>query len=189
MISIVIVYYKVEKELLSCISSIFKSKPKVEIEIIVVDNDENGEIKAKLKEQFPQVRYIKSPGNIGFGAGNNLGAKFAFGEYLFFLNPDTVLKDNSIDALFSFMKNNPESGMLAPLLLDPSGKAYHSQGSDEYNFKNAIFTSSFLNKLFPNNSKNSCIVSLLDISLTEDFSTNVIYFLSSFSSISLIKDA
>lgn len=152
MVSIIIVHYKVEKELMACLSSIFKSKPKIKFEIIVVDNDRESKLVTELKEKFSQVKYVKSSGNIGFGAGNNLGTKFALGEYLFFLNPDTLVEEKSIDVLFNFIKHNPQSGMVAPLLLDPSGNTYPNQGSDRYNLKSAIITTSFLNKLFPNNS-------------------------------------
>jgi len=151
MVSIIIVHYKVEKELIACISSILKSRPKIKFEIIAVDNDKKSKAEFLLKEKFPQVKYIKSSGNIGFGAGNNLGAKFATGDFLFFLNPDTIVEKNSIDILFNFMKNNPKSGMVAPLLFDPSGNVYPNQGSNEYNWENAIVIGSFINKFFPNN--------------------------------------
>jgi GT2 family glycosyltransferase len=150
MVSIIIVNYKAEQELLNCISSVLKSKPKVEFEIIVVNNDPASKLKRRLNEKFPQVKYFKSPGNIGYGAGNNLGAKHAFGEYLFILNPDTIVEKDSIDMLLNFIKKNPESGMVAPLLHDFSRKIYVSQGSDQYNLINAIITNSFINKLFPN---------------------------------------
>lgn len=151
MVSIIIVHYKVEKELINCVASIFKSKPKVKFEIIVVDNDQQSELEAKLKEKFPQIKYVKSPRNIGFGAGNNLGSKYASGKYLFFLNPDTIIEKDSIDVLLDFAKNNSKSGMVAPLLYDPSGKVYPNQGSNKYDLISAIVTSSFVNKFFPNN--------------------------------------
>lgn len=152
MVSIIIVNYKVEKELVACVSSIFKSKPKVEFEIIIVDNDKESKLKAVLKEKFPQVKYVKSPRNVGFGAGNNLGSKLAKGDYFFFLNPDTTLTKNSIDILYNFVRNNPKAGMAAPLLFDISGNAYSPQGSNAFNLINAIATFSFINKVIPNNS-------------------------------------
>jgi hypothetical protein len=151
MVSIIIVHYKVEKELMACVSSIFRSKPKVKFEVIVVDNDQESKLESKLKRTFPKIKYVKSPGNVGFGAGNNLGVKHASGEYLFFLNPDTTVKNKAIDTLFNFMKKELKSGMVAPLLYDLSGKIYPKQGSDKYNLLSAIVTSSFVNKLFPNN--------------------------------------
>src|SRR3989344_503775 len=87
-ISIIIVNYHVKRELFDCIASIFTSGAKVPFEIIVVDNEEVRVIEKDLKKQFPRIKYIKSPGNIGFGGGNNLGVSIAKGEYLFFLNPD-----------------------------------------------------------------------------------------------------
>lgn len=150
-VSIVTVNYKVEKELIACISSIVNSETKVSYEIIVVDNDKDNSLKRTLKEEFPKIKYIKSPRNIGYSAGNNLGASLSKGEFLFFLNPDTIVKKNAVDVLYNFIRNNPKSGMVAPLLLDPFGNVYPNQGSNEYDLKNAMVTSSFINKLFPNN--------------------------------------
>src|SRR3989344_3834203 len=90
-VSIIIVNYKVKKELFSCINSIFKSKPRTSFEIIVIDNDEEAVIEKELKIKFPNVRYVRSNKNLGYGAGNNLGVSIAKGDYLFFLNPDTRL--------------------------------------------------------------------------------------------------
>src|SRR3990167_3584339 len=84
-VSIIIVNYKVEKELISCINSILKSKPKTTHEIIVVDNDKEDKLKTSLKKIFPQVIYIKSKNNLGYGGGNNLGARYAQGKYLFLI--------------------------------------------------------------------------------------------------------
>src|SRR3989344_3100604 len=100
MLSIIIVHYKVKDELFNCIKSILNSKPKTKYEIIVVDNDEENIIEKDLKDRYPKVRYIKTPKNIGFGAGCNLGAKFAKGNYLFFLNPDTRVLPESLDNLY-----------------------------------------------------------------------------------------
>lgn len=150
-VSIITVNYKVEKELIDCISSIVKSKPKVSYEIIIVNNGEKNNLKRILKEEFPQVKYIKSLENIGFGSGNNLGARYASGDFLFFLNPDTTITKDSIDILYNFIINNSNAGMVASLLLDPSGKVYSYQGSDQYNLISGITTSSFINKIFPNN--------------------------------------
>ncbi len=151
MVSIIIVNYKVEKELIACISSILKSEPKVSYEIIVVDNDEKKTIEKRLRNKFPQVKYMKSSKNIGYGAGNNLGAKFAKGDFLFFLNPDTTVSKDSIDILYTFMKKNHNAGMVAPLLFDPEDNVYPYQGSNAFNLISAIVVLSFFNKLFRSN--------------------------------------
>jgi GT2 family glycosyltransferase len=149
-ISIIIVHYHVKKELLDCLNSIYSSRPKIPFEIIIVDNDEVKTIKYDLKKKFPKVKYFASLNN-GFGAGNNFGAKHAKGEYLFFLNPDTLLVGNPIDTLFSFISKERKAGVVAPLLLDEKKGIFPLQGAKDLTPLRAIFSLSFLEKLFPEN--------------------------------------
>jgi len=150
-VSIIIVNYKVEEELLNCISSIINSKPKMQYEIIVVDNGSGNNLRETLRK-IHLVKYVKPVNNIGFGAGNNLGSKYATGKYIFFLNPDTELNKGALDTLFEFIDSNPKAGMVAPLLYNSKGKVYPLQGTDSYTFLSAIVVLSFINRLFPNNS-------------------------------------
>lgn len=150
MISIIIVNYHVERQLLASIASIYSGKNKSKFEIIVVDNNESDDFKKVLKKKFPKVIYIKSPSNIGFGAANNLGSEKAKGEYLFFLNPDTLMRAHALDALVEVFSTKENVGVVAPLLLGKNGKPYQ-QGSQELTPRSAMVTLSFLNKLFPKN--------------------------------------
>ncbi len=150
LISIIIVHYKVFDELVACINSIIALKPKVKYEIIVVDNDEEKTIQTKLKERFPFVIYIWVKKNVGFGAGNNIGAKEAIGEYLFFLNPDTIILPGVLDILCDFAEKN-KNAIVSPLLLNPQNKPYPLQGSAKLTPIRAIICLSILNKLFPKN--------------------------------------
>jgi len=150
-VSIIIVHYKVKQELFDCLTSIKQSRPKVSYEIIVVDNDENKTIGSDLQNKFPKVKYIKSQGNLGFGGGNNLGAKAAVSEFLFFLNPDTLLFPNTIDILIQFMEKDEKIAIAAPLLLDHTHKPYPLQGATTLTPLEGIFALSFINKYFPFN--------------------------------------
>lgn len=150
-VSIVIVNYKVKKELFTCLSSLKKYWPKVPTEVIVLDNDEIKIIENELRNKFPWVKYIKSPGNIGFGAGNNFGAKEAIGKYFFFLNPDTVFVTSAVDLLVEYLKTHKKTGIVAPLLLDRAREPYALQGTSRLGFWEGIIALSFLNKLFPTN--------------------------------------
>lgn len=151
MISIIIVHYKAKKELFSCLNSIIASHPKTSYEIIVVDNDEKKTIESELKKRFLQVEYIKSPKNLGYGAGNNLGAKYAHGDYLFFLNPDTHVQKGAIDNLVKFAEKNKKLGVVAPLLLDEDKNPYEFQGTQRLMPSRAIVVYSFFNSWFPHN--------------------------------------
>jgi hypothetical protein len=148
LVSIIIVNYRVKEKLLACISSIYASKPKTDVEIIVVDNDEKTQIKRDLLKQFPKVRYIKSQKNLGYGGGNNLGAAHAKGEYLFILNPDTLVFKNTIDHLAEFLDRNQNAGIVSPLILGSDREPLNMQGYRELNLVNGFFTFFFLRKRF-----------------------------------------
>lgn len=149
-VSIIIVNYYTKIELFACIKSIILSAPKSSYEIVVVDNDEQKTIKEDLKKNYPKVIYVPNE-NKGFGEGSNKGATYAKGKYLFFLNPDTVLLNNTIDILLNYLKNKDNSSVVAPLLFDERKKPYPLQGIRKLTPLRAIFSLTFINKLFPRN--------------------------------------
>ncbi len=149
-VSIIIVHYNVKKELFSCISSIYKSNPKVNFEIIIVDNDEKKVIKKELLEKFEKVKYLENINN-GWGGGINKGVRFAKGKYIYLLNPDTIFINNALDEIYNFAKEKNNLGVAASLLFDKNKNVYTLQGTKLSNPINAIFSLSFVNKLYPNN--------------------------------------
>lgn len=150
-ISIVIVNYKVKNEILKCINSIYSSNPNVTFEIIVVDNDSKNNLKKALITKYPNVKYVKSPYNLGFGAGINYGEKIARGEFLFFLNPDTIVEQGAIEELYKFIKYKKKVGIVSPLLLKEDRTPYSLQGTKTLTPKRAIFSLTILGNIFKNN--------------------------------------
>lgn len=150
-VSIIIVNFKVKKEIINCINSIEKNVNKITYEIIVVDNEGDSSLNPELKKH-KQARYILSKKNLGFSAGNNLGASHAKGEYLFFLNPDTLVKGDAIDKLYEFIKSKKNIGIVSPLLVDNHLKSFDTQSRKELTPLNAIYSFSFLRKFFSNKS-------------------------------------
>ncbi len=150
-VSIVIVNYKSEEELLNCLASIYKSVKKINFEVIVVDNSEKKTIGAKLGKRFEKVKYLKPNKNIGFGKGNNLGAKKAQGEFLFFVNPDTEFLPATLDKLIFFAKREKDVGAISPLLVNDQNAPQKIVGSQILTPIRAIFSLSIVNRIFPNN--------------------------------------
>lgn len=110
LVSIIIVNYNTSLLLENCIDSVKKLTVGLKYEVIVVDNDsELGSID-HLVLKYPDVHFIFSNENLGFGQANNLGAKSARGKYLLFLNPDTLLVNNAVKILSDFMLANPLVG-------------------------------------------------------------------------------
>ena len=79
------------------------------LEVIVVDNASKNDEATLIEQRYPQVIVIRSPQNLGFAGGNNLGIRAAHGKYLFFLNNDTVLKLQTSDI-------KPQTSDLCPLI-------------------------------------------------------------------------
>jgi GT2 family glycosyltransferase len=119
LISIVIVNYNVKDLILACIESLYLFFPKsFNLEIIVVDNYSiDGSVEA-IRGKFSDVIVIANKINIGFPAANNQAFKIAKGDYLFMLNPDTALFDDSLSRLFNYLKDNPDVDIVAPMLIN-----------------------------------------------------------------------
>ena len=86
--------------------------------LIVVDNASNDNSTQKLQEEFPHVHYLQNEFNLGFTGGNNLGIQKAAdlgSDYIFFLNNDTIVSENILSELISFVSHNPKVGIVAPL--------------------------------------------------------------------------
>jgi len=150
-VSIIIVHYKAKKELFECLKSIYRSQTKVSYEIIVVDNDEEKTVSQELSHEFSKVLYIANSTNNGWGGGVNIGLKKAKGEYVYLLNPDTIIKTGAIDSLVEFMNHQANAGVVSSTLLDTSGKPYKLQGTGNLTPLAALFAFSFLNTYFPRN--------------------------------------
>ncbi len=84
------------------------------VEVIVVDNASPNDNPDIIKQRFPNVNLIKSEENLGFAGGNNLGVKAAKGEYLLFINNDTIVPKNFIEPLLETLENDPSIGMVSP---------------------------------------------------------------------------
>jgi len=120
-LSIIIVCWNVRAELLNCLRSIKDNPPACPYEIIVVDNAGSDGTVDELRERFPDVYLIANKQNRGFAAANNQGLDVARGQYIFFLNPDTIVTLHSIDNLIGFMENSPGVGACGPKLVSEKG--------------------------------------------------------------------
>lgn len=130
-LSIIIINYNTPELVYQCLKSI-KKYVKTSYEVILVENGSKEEYriqKSEVSKIFTdtcnfQLLTLKT--NVGFGGGNNFGAKQAKGEYLWFLNSDTKLVEDAPSLMINFLKIHPEIGALLPIL-------YHDDGSIQGN--------------------------------------------------------
>lgn len=93
------------------------------VRIIAIDNNSTDNSVALL-EKYPQIELIRSPENLGFGRANNVGMKKALdagADYIFLLNQDAWVFDDTIGSLVSKMDADSTLGLLSPMHYDGSG--------------------------------------------------------------------
>ena len=127
-VSVIIVNYNTLHVLRPCLDSIIEQTAGIDYEIIVVDNGStDGSIEALSGDN--RVILIPTGENLGFGRANNKGVEQAKGDYIFFLNSDTLLKNNAVKMLYDFAQQyQGKLGALGCILEDRQGNRIHSYG-------------------------------------------------------------
>jgi len=88
---------------------------------VVVDNASADGSYERLRDEFPDVRMIRSPVNLGYGGGNNLGIRWALEqgmEYVYVINNDTEVPADSIGTLVAVMESDGRIGQVGPKVDD-----------------------------------------------------------------------
>ncbi len=116
-LSIIVASYKNSELLKLCLTSIKKNYTGTDYELIVSDSATEEVTKIMMREDFPEITFIPSKENIGFGGLVRNGYKKAKGSYVLILNSDILIKKNSIEILLDYIKNNPKVGIVGPQLL------------------------------------------------------------------------
>ena len=117
-VSIIIVNWNSKAYLRDCLLSILATTRGLEFEIIVIDSASFDGCAEMLSTEFPAVRFIQSPSNLGFSGANNLAAQTARGEIFLFLNPDTELVAPAVNILYSALNSLPDVGAIGGRLLN-----------------------------------------------------------------------
>ena len=150
-ISIVIVSYNGRDHLRDCLRSLAEHPPADSHEVIVVDNDSSDGSADMVTTEFPAVRLLCSPKNVGFAAGANRGIREATGEAIVFLNPDSEVEVDPFGPLLAYLRSHDDAGIVAPKLLNEDGSLQLSCRRFP-SFSTALFNRySLLTRLFPRN--------------------------------------
>jgi GT2 family glycosyltransferase len=121
-LSIIVVAYNGRDALSACLDSVFSHIQNIDFEIIVVDNASNDGAAEMVAEKFPQVLLIRNERNEGFSAANNHAFKIAKHDYVLMLNPDTLVTEHAVDTLLQVLTQQPDVGIVGPLILDHQGR-------------------------------------------------------------------
>jgi len=148
-LSVIIVNYNVRYFLEQCLHSVQKAMEGIPGEIIVIDNHSADGSMDYLPPLFPGIRFIAQPENLGFSKANNLGWRMAKGDYVLFLNPDTILPEDSLRQSLSAMNADSRIGALGIRMVDGSGQYLPESKRGFPNPKTSFFKLSGLIHLFP----------------------------------------
>ncbi len=113
-IGVILLNYNTSDLTIQCVESIIgQSKSDLSFKIVIVDNNSSGEEFKKLSEWENGKNIIihRNSVNSGFGAGNMIALNYCKPEYYFFLNNDTVLRNDNLKILYDFMEKNPGAGI------------------------------------------------------------------------------
>lgn len=118
-VSIIILNYRSRGLLKQAIKSIDLASPDLDYEVLVVDNASGDGSVEMVREFFPDVRLFALDENVGFARGNNIAIKEACGKHVFIMNPDTMLREGTLETLFAYMEAHSDVGLVGPKLLHP----------------------------------------------------------------------
>ena len=116
-VSVIIPHWNGIDVLSECLDSLGKSTYK-NIEIIVVDNASTDGSQDWIRSNHPNIILIQNNSNLGYAEGCNVGAESSSGEYLIFLNNDTVQNENWIESLVDFLNLNRNVAAVQPKILN-----------------------------------------------------------------------
>jgi GT2 family glycosyltransferase len=129
-LSIIIVSFRGWNRLIKCLESLNAfTGINIRTEVIVVDNRSDDGMIYEIEKRFSKFKFIHNKNNGGFANGCNLGSKNAGGEFLLFLNPDTVASEPELEKLLFTAKRNPEFTILSCKQINENNRNSISFGS------------------------------------------------------------
>lgn len=114
LVSIITINFNGMKDTCAMIESLRKHET-FPYEVIVVDNGSVNNEAEEIARRYPEVKTVRNE-NTGFAGGNNVGLNLAQGDYIFFLNNDTEIKEPVLQTLVERLKSNERMGGVSPMI-------------------------------------------------------------------------
>jgi GT2 family glycosyltransferase len=166
-LSVLIVTYNSEKVVRACLESVFNSIQGITVEVILVDNNSQDRTAELVEREFSWVTLMRSPRNLGFAAGNEVGFRAARGKVICLVNPDTVITDrNTFTAALAILGERPDVGIATCRLCNPDGSVQDSVRNFPHPI-NFVVRGLRLENLFPRMKQKYILQSLPSDRITE----------------------
>ena len=149
LVSIIIVNYNVKYFLEQCLSSVLKATADLSCEVFVVDNNSTDGSISYLEPKFSTVHFIVNTENVGFAKANNKALQYCNGDYILYLNPDTIICEDCIKKCVLFFETHPDCGGLGVRMIDGAGNFFPESKRAFPSPKASFFKLTGLSKIFP----------------------------------------
>ena len=120
-LSIVVVSFNTRELTRSCLQSISDHCHGLDYELILVDNASSDGSTEMVARDFPQVRLLANSENLGFARANNQAFELASGRFVLLVNPDTEVRENTVQACLEFADTRPDAGAIGCKVEYPNG--------------------------------------------------------------------
>lgn len=121
-LSVIIVNYNVRYFLEQALQAVYGSRTSFSFEVWVVDNASADGSAEMARGHFPQANLIANEENVGFSRANNQAIKASSGEYVLLLNPDTIIREDTLQQVVDFMDAHPDAGGVGVKMMDGKGR-------------------------------------------------------------------
>ena len=148
-LSVIIVNYNAKYFLEYCLCSIRKAMKNLKGEIFVVDNNSTDDSRDFLCNKYPWVNFIWNTKNEGFAKANNKALQKVSGEYILFLNPDTIVAEDCFEKCISFIHSKNNLVACGIKMIDGSGKFLKESKRAFPSPMTSLYKLSGLTKIFP----------------------------------------
>jgi hypothetical protein len=134
-----------------CLESLNRTIQKIKFEIILIDNSSKDDGLAPILKRYPNTQLIDNSKNVGFARANNQGAKTANGDFLLFINPDTIMTEGAIESMLDYIRSDSSIGIIGPKVLNLDQTIQYSCRKFPTIWAGLFNRYSLMTRLFPNN--------------------------------------
>ncbi len=129
LLAVIVVNTNTRNWLEPCLNSLEEQEIFESLEVVVVDNDSTDGSADMVRRNFPACKLVQLDKNVGFGPANNIGVQHSTAPLLLFLNPDTIVYENSLPAILLRFEEHPRCGVAGGIIFDGDGELERSVGS------------------------------------------------------------
>jgi GT2 family glycosyltransferase len=148
-LTIIIVSWNVKELLRNCLKSLADDHVPDWAEVVVVDNNSSDQSGEMVAAEFPWAKLIRSSQNVGFSRANNAACRQSNSDFVFLLNPDTIVPSGAVRKLMDFASAHPEVGAVGPKLYSANGSIQFEGAVELPTIWNVFCDLALLSQVFP----------------------------------------